>query len=267
MANQSATLTTEQHGPIATLRLNRPQVRNALNPALIADLDAAMDAAEGDPETACIVLLGAGRSFSAGADLRHLLALHEQGRSPVPFLRDVSAVATRLEASPKPTLAAIHGHAVAGGMELALACDVALASETAQIGDGHVRNGLLPGGGASLRLPEKVGAALSRWLALTGDLVPAHRLAEAGWLHSVVPDARLEQAAYELASVLCASSGPAQSNFKQLLTDQARRDSDPHRELAAFERHWRSHDVPGVLRRFLRERTSTDRPIKSSRKV
>ena len=170
--------------------------------------------AEQHPPTRCVVLAGAGPSFCAGADLQHFLSQHAQVGSPIAFLRQVSALITRFEASPLPIVAALHGHAVAGGLELALACDVAVAAESTLIGDGHIRNNLLPAGGSSVRLPRKVGDAMARWLALTGQLVPARRLADAGWLHAVVPDDQLSSTVATVAMSLAESSGPAQSAFK-----------------------------------------------------
>ncbi|WP_030168022.1 MULTISPECIES: enoyl-CoA hydratase/isomerase family protein [Actinomycetes] len=259
----TGTVLVAADGPIRTLTLNRPQRRNALNAELIADLDQALSAAEADPDAAAIVLAGAGPSFCAGADLKYFLELDRDGHSPMEFLRDVSALCTRLETSRLPVIAAVHGHAVAGGMELALACDVAIAADTALIGDGHVRNNLLPAGGASVRLPRKLGVSMARWLALTGELVGAQQLMSTGWLHSVVPEHTLVDAATGAARTLAAQHGPAQARFKRLLFDLDT--VDPHtglaRELDIFDAHWRAHDVPAALRQFLtRPTTPTTSP-------
>lgn len=245
-------------GSVRILTLNRPRRRNALNPALVAGLNAALTAAEADPDAAAIVLTGAGPSFCAGADLAYLLELHERGQSPVGFLRDVSELCTRLETTHLPVVAALHGHAVAGGMELALSCDVVVASDTALIGDGHVRNNLLPAGGASVRLPRKVGMSMARWLALTGNLLPASAFETSGWLHNVVTEDCLLETATEAGHTLAVTRGPAQHAFKRLLFDL---DSlTPHSgldlELDTFETHWNTHDVPAALMRFLDRRPS-----------
>ncbi|WP_238556646.1 enoyl-CoA hydratase/isomerase family protein [Gordonia terrae] len=246
-------------GPIRILTLNRPRRRNALNAELIADLDRALSDAEADPDAGAIVLTGAGPSFCAGADLKYFLELDERGESPIEFLRDVSALCTRLETSRLPVIAAIHGHAVAGGMELALACDVVIAADTALIGDGHVRNNLLPAGGASVRLPRKLGASMARWLALTGELVAAQQLMPTGWLHSVVPEDTLVDAATAAARILTDQHGPAQARYKRLLFDLDT--VDPHTglalELDTFDAHWRAHDVPTALKKFLTRPTTS----------
>lgn len=245
-------LLVEQRGAVRWLRLNRPHRRNALDPTLIGALDQAVTDAEADPGTTVLVIAGQGPSFCAGADLTHLLSLATQGRHPVEFLSRVSALFSRLETSELPVVAAVHGHAVAGGMELALACDVVIAAADSLIGDGHVRNQLLPAGGASVRLPRRVGPALARYLMLTGNLLPASELR--GWLHDVVPADRLDDAAQRVAAQLAATAGPAQSRVKQLLadTDGAALEA----ELTTFAAHWDSAPVADALRAFLAVRQS-----------
>jgi enoyl-CoA hydratase/carnithine racemase len=174
----------EQSGPVRWLYLNRPERRNALTPTLISTLATELTDAMNDAETGAVVIAGRGASFCSGADLHHLLTLFESGREPLDFLASIWECFTRIEMAAKPVVAAVHGHAVAGGLELALACDVVVAQAGTLIGDGHVRHGLLPGGGASWRLPRKVGEPLARWLMLTGELLPAERFAACGFVHS-----------------------------------------------------------------------------------
>ena len=133
------------------------------------------------------------------------------------FLRTVSAFTRRLETSPLPIVAVLHGHAVAGGLELALACDVVVAEAGTLIGDGHIRNNLLPGAGASVRLRARLGDALARWLALTGELLPAEKFLSAGWLHAVVDSGHGATEGQRLAEILAAAADPAQSAYKRLL--------------------------------------------------
>ncbi|MBT2266073.1 enoyl-CoA hydratase/isomerase family protein [Rhodococcus erythropolis] len=243
-------------GPVRTLTLNRPDRRNALDPALIEALDAAIADAEAQAGVGCLVLAGAGKSFCAGADLQYFLTLADAPSGPTEFLRRVSAVVTRLERSRLPVVAAVHGHAVAGGLELALACDVVVASDDALIGDGHIRKNLLPAAGSSVRLPRKVGDSMARWLALTGTLLPAEELRFTGWLHAVVPPAELTDTASALAAELAAAAGPAQSAFKSLLHSLTgmHEEDGLATELVDFERHWNSADVPAVLTAFLHDR-------------
>ncbi|MFC9833269.1 enoyl-CoA hydratase/isomerase family protein [Rhodococcus sp. NPDC127530] len=246
-------------GATRILTLNRPDRRNALNDTLVAALDTALSDAEDDRDTRAVLLTGAGKSFCAGADLQYFLQLHAAGRTPLEFLRDVSALATRLETSPLPVVAAIHGHAVAGGLELALACDVVISTPTARIGDGHVRNNLLPAGGASVRLPRKVGDSMARWMALTGELVTAADLKHTGWLHAIVVEHELLNAALTAADTLAAHAGAAQSAYKQLLAESNELDEKQSlaRELDTFDVHWKASDVPTALNDFLQGRTTT----------
>ncbi|MFC9664061.1 enoyl-CoA hydratase/isomerase family protein [Nocardia sp. NPDC127606] len=255
---EPATILVTGTGPIRTLTLNRPHRRNALNPDLIDALDAALTEAEDDPNTRCLILAGAGKSFCAGGDLQYFLDTADRPGGPTQFLRRVSAVVTRLETSRLPVVAALHGHAVAGGLELALACDVVVAADSTLIGDGHVRNNLLPAAGSSVRLTRKVGDSMARWLALTGKLVEAERLATTGWLHAVVSPEHVSTAARSVAEELVEAAGPAQQAFKALLHDLTTMDERQGlaHELVAFEKHWNTTDVPATLTAFLHRRSS-----------
>lgn len=244
---------------VRTLTMNRPHRRNALDSDLVDALDAELTAAERDTDTRCVILAGSGRSFCAGADLRYFLELQSEVGTPIAFLRRVSALVTRLETSPLPIVAALHGHAVAGGLELALGCDAVVAADTTLIGDGHILNNLLPAGGSSVRLTRKVGDAMARWLSLTGELVTPDRLAATGWIHSVVAADDLEMTAMSVAAKLAEQSGPAQSEFKSLLFDLMDMNATEGlaAELDAFDSHWASNDVTTSLSAFLERKTPT----------
>jgi len=257
--SQPGVLDARQSGGVRVLTLNRPHRRNALDAALVTALDQALTEAEADQGTRAVVLLGAGKSFCAGADLRYLLELDGRGETPTAFLRTVSALATRLEASPLPVVAGLHGHAVAGGIELALACDIVVAAAGTLIGDGHVRNNLLPAAGAAVRMPHLLGLATARRLALTGELMRADELAGTGWPHEVVATGEVPAAARRIAEALARVHGPAQSGYKRLL---ARTPAMPAPaalalELEAFDEHWAAHDVPAALREFVDRPAST----------
>lgn len=256
---QPAAVLVTRTGSIRTLTLNRPHRRNALNPDLIEALDAALTEAEDDPHTRCLILAGSGKGFCAGADLQHFLSMADTPGGPTRFLRRVSAVVTRLETSRLPVVAALHGHAVAGGLELALACDVVVAADTTLIGDGHIRNNLLPAAGSSVRLPRKVGDSMARWLTMTGQLVPAERLAATGWLHATVPVEQVAATALAVASTLAEAGGPAQAAFKVLLHELTTMDEKQGlaHELRTFEQHWNTNDVPASLTAFLQRRSAS----------
>ena len=255
-----------QAGPVRTLTMNRPDRRNALDDHLVEALDMELTAAEADPHTRAVILAGSGQSFCAGADLQYFLGLHAELGSPITFLRRVSALVTRFETSPLPIVAALHGHAVAGGLELALGADIVVAADTTLIGDGHIRNNLLPAAGSSVRLPRKVGDAMARWLALTGALVTPDQLAATGWIHAVVVPNELSAAAHKVAAELAEHSGPAQSRFKALLFDLTTMDAQQGlaEELDVFDAHWASNDVPASLNAFLARKSATPAPIPSN---
>jgi enoyl-CoA hydratase len=244
-------LLVSQRDDARWLRLNRPERRNALNPALVAALDAAIADAADDPQTRVVVIAGEGPSFCAGADLRHLKAVAEDGNDPRAFLSAVSRCFTRVERCPKPVVAAVHGHVVAGGLELALVCDVVVARAGTLIGDGHVRNGLLPGGGASVRLPRKVGEPLARWLMLTGQLLPAEAFAGTGFIHAIAPAAEFEAVLAVVVDGLRAPHRAAQAQVKELLGPSADDTAALERELDVFDRHWHGSDITGGLGAFL----------------
>jgi len=250
----------EQAGAVRRLVLNRPAQRNAIDRRLLADLDAELAAAADDDDVSVVVLAGRGPSFCAGADLRYLLSLQDQPGQPLAWIAEISAAIARLERCPKPVVAALHGHVVAGGLELALACDAVLAAEGTLIGDGHVRNRLLPGGGSSVRLPRAVGLPLARWLLLSGELLPAERFVAAGWLHAVVPAERLDDEALALAERLAAVGGPAQRNTKALLAEleELPPAAGLDAELRAFARNWTDADAAGALEAFFARRSTTN---------
>jgi len=243
----------ERRGRVRWLRLNRPDRRNALNPELISALDEQITAAETDPETAVVVVSGSGPSFCAGGDFRHFLKLREEGRNPVEFLTDVSRCFSRIEASPVPWVAVLHGHVVAGGLELALVCDVVVAADTTLIGDGHVNNRLTPAAGSSVRLADAVGRGLARRLLLTGELLPARHFADTGWIHSIVPEADLDATATRICEVLVGRHGPAQRELKALLhrIQGLTREAALRAELATFAQNWSTNSVADALTAFL----------------
>jgi enoyl-CoA hydratase len=249
----------EQRGQVRWLTLNRPHRRNALDVELIAALDEEITAADEDPSTAVVAVSGAGPSFCAGGDFHQFLALHRAGTHPVRFLEDVSRCFTRITAAATPWVAVLHGHAVAGGLELALACDLVVAADTTLIGDGHLNNGLLPAGGSSVRLPTAVGHSLARRLLLTGELLPATAFAPTGWIDRIVPEPELEASAMEVCRQLAARAGAAQSALKELLHHIT--GAEPavalQAELDAFADNWTTQPVSTALEVFLAARASS----------
>jgi enoyl-CoA hydratase len=173
-------LLAETRSRVLTLTLNRPQKRNALSVALRTALFSALAAAESDDEIDVVVLTGADPVFCAGLDLNEL------GDSD-----QLQYVAPQWPPMSKPVIGAINGAAVTGGLELALYCDILIASERASFADTHARVGLVPTWGLSVRLPQKVGVGMARRMSLTGDYLPAAEALRAGLVTEVVPHDQL----------------------------------------------------------------------------
>lgn len=187
-------------GNVVVLTLNRPDKLNALSPALFEELAAHLDAIE-ETTPGCVVLAGAGRSFCAGADVE---ALQAGVVTDDPEFR--SRTMQRLGALPCPVIAAVHGHCYTGGLELALTADIIVAADDARFRDTHARFGILPRWGLSARLPRRIGLAAAKRMAFTGDEVPAAEALRIGLCDEIVPTARLQDAALELAACIAANA-------------------------------------------------------------
>ncbi len=183
---------------VRTLTLNRPQSRNALSSALRDRFFAALAEAEADDGVDVVILTGTDPVFCAGLDLKEL-----GGSSALP---DISP---RWPAMNKPVIGAINGAAVTGGLELALYCDVLIASENARFADTHARVGLLPTWGLSVRLPQKVGVGVARRMSLTGDYLSASAALRAGLVTEVVPHDQLLSAARQVAASIVGNNQTA----------------------------------------------------------
>src|SRR5438309_9460952 len=169
----------ERRGGVLLITLNRPEVRNAVNAALAAGVAGALDELDGDEGLSVGVLTGAGGFFSAGMDLGAFV----KGESPWFGDRGFAGIAQR--SARKPLIAAIEGFAVAGGMEIALACDLIVAAKGAKLGIPEAKRSLVAAGGALLRLPRRMPYHVVMELALTGDFLPAERLHEFGLVNRI----------------------------------------------------------------------------------
>lgn len=192
-------------GAVAVVTLNRPKVLNALNNQTLAELAACMAGLKADDGVRAIVLTGAGeKSFVAGADINELAAL-----SPVEgqaHARRGQLIFDAIEQMGKPVIAAINGFALGGGCELAMACTMRIAADTARFGQPEINLGLLPGYAGSQRLPRLVGKGIAMEILLTGDMVSAQRAYEIGLVNRVVPAAELMAEATKLAQALAAKA-------------------------------------------------------------
>ena len=247
----------EVHGAVAWLRLHRPDALNALSPEMIARLRRGLDAAEADGAVRAVVITGTGRAFCAGADIAVGESAEDPHRAVSDFLQDVSETLRRLELFPKPVVAAVNGIALGGGFELILACDVVVAAESARLGDGHAVYGFVPAGGASVRLPRRIGLNHAKYLMLTGSLVPAndHRLA--GLIDEVAEDAALEATVTALCDLLVSRSPLGLSSMKALLNESLDKpvEAGLQHELHVSSEYRRSADQAEGISAFAEKRT------------
>jgi enoyl-CoA hydratase len=198
-------LTFDVADRIATITVNRPDKLNALNDALIAELGIAIDEAAERNDVGGVLLTGAGRAFVAGADIAELAsqtAVEGKARA-----ERGQRIFRRFETSSKPTVAAVNGFALGGGCELAMACHLRVASETAKFGQPEVKLGIVPGYGGSQRLPRLVGKGRALQLLLTGEMIDAAEAYRIGLVNRVVPAGELIPAARGLLTTMLAQ-GP-----------------------------------------------------------
>ena len=230
---------TERRGGVLLITLNRPSVRNAVNAALAAGLAGALDELDDDEALSVGVLTGAGGFFCAGMDLGAFV----KGESPWFGDRGFAGIAQR--ASRKPLIAAIEGFAVAGGMEIALACDLIVAANGAKLGIPEVKRSLVAAGGALLRLPRRMPYHVVMELALTGDTMPAERFHELGVVNRLAEPGGAVEQALELAAKLAENGPLALAASKQILQEQFDWSSDEmwERQRAIVEPVFRSDDA------------------------
>jgi enoyl-CoA hydratase len=204
---------------IAVLTLNRPAWLNALNGELVEALLAALDQiAAAGPDVKVIVLRGAGRAFCAGADLKWLntgvLADHAaHGR----FQDSLNLVCDKLESADQIVIGAAHGYALAGGLEVLLACDMIVAAQDAQLGDEHIRRNLIPGGGGSQRLPRKIGLSRGLFTLLTGHRMSGEEAERWGLACASVEPGDVAKATLELARGLASRDAAALATMKMIV--------------------------------------------------
>ena len=200
-----ANLLVETHGRVGLVRLNRPQALNALNGALIEELDQALSAFEADPAIGAIVLAGSPKAFAAGADVKEM---QDKGFAEV-FLDDFTARWENLGRKQKPIVAAVAGFALGGGCELAMMCDFILAADDAKFGLPEIKLGIIPGAGGAQRLARAVGKAKAMELVLTGRMMEAAEAERAGLVARVVPAERLIDEALKTAATIAGYSAAA----------------------------------------------------------
>lgn len=202
-------------GPVATITINRPKVLNALNQATIAEILAALRAAEADDAVRAVILTGAGeRAFAAGADIGELRALPsaDAARGLAERGQEVGRCIAGMR---KVVIAAVNGFALGGGCELAMSCDIRLAADTAKLGQPEINLGVIPGWGGTQRLTRLAGPGMSKLLNLTGDVIGAEEALRIGLVERVCPAAELRDRARALAEQIAGKAPLAAAAIKQ----------------------------------------------------
>ena len=199
------------------ITLNRPEQLNPIDGAVLAELDGAITALTADPQVRAVLVTGAGRAFSAGGDLKAYLELQRDAVRFPAFVAELHRVFGRLREVPVPTIALVNGVTAAGGLELLLNCDIAIAARSARIADGHLNFGMMGGGGVLTLLPRLVGVARARELVLTGRFLDAEEAAEWGLVSRVVDDDALLDAGIALAASIAEKSPLAVANAKEVM--------------------------------------------------
>jgi enoyl-CoA hydratase/carnithine racemase len=212
----------EQQEKVAVVTLDHPPV-NALSQRLLEELEEVYDELDRGDDARAIVLRGEGeKAFVAGADITEFPALREQveqAASEGGSARGIQKVAARMDAGRTPVVAAIHGYCLGGGLELAMACDIRIAADDAQLGQPEIKLGLIPGGGGTQRLPRLVGHGRALYLNLTGDPITGAQAYEWGLVERAVPRAELLDAALGVARVLAQRSPHSLGVLKRLASE------------------------------------------------
>jgi enoyl-CoA hydratase/carnithine racemase len=241
-------------GPVGWMTLTRPKAMNALTREMVESMTGQLLAWEDAPDVRAVVLTGTGTAFCAGADLKQVGA--PVGPGEMDFLDVIVAFFDKLRAYPKPTIAAVNGLALAGGLETVMTCDIVIAAQSARFGDAHSNFGVFPGGGGAAILPRKVPANVAKYLLFTGDSLPAEEMKIHGLVNEVVPDAMLAARAQELGEKLAQKSPLVLRRMKKVAdeaADKSTADALRH-EVMELRNHQRSYDIQEGLKAFVEKR-------------
>lgn len=243
MADGTALVRREDADGICTLSLNRPDALNALSLGVFQELEAHAEALAGQvDEIGCVVLRGEGRSFSAGNDIKSI-----QSGEKDPHLHYRTDVIDRLENLPQPMIASVRGHCYTGALELALVCDLLVASETARFRDTHAGFGMVPMWGMTARLPNRIGVQRAKELMFTGRVLSAQDAVEWGLANTCVADDELDAATLEMANTIVGQSWHSLREEKALVDAAAR---VTYAEGLAWEREHSRGTTPDLAARI-----------------
>lgn len=210
---EPTTILVETHGRVGLVRLNRPEAMNAINSLLIQELMTALEAFDRDPAIGAMVVTGSDRAFAAGADIKEMA----DASASEMHARDHIAPFDRILKVRKPVIAAVSGWCLGGGCELALSCDMLIASETAKFGQPEINLGVIPGAGGTQRLTRAVGKTLAMEMVLNNRTLNANEAAQFGIANRVVPAERYLEEALSLAAEIAARAPLALQAAKQMV--------------------------------------------------
>lgn len=249
------TIVYEQTNRIAFIRLNRPKQMNALNTMLLQELGGLMEIIEASDAIGAVVISGNDDAFAAGADIKELMALHSPKDVRL-FITTAHAVFNRIENLGKPVIAAVGGVAFGGGCELALACDLRIASETASFALPEINLGLLPGAGGTQRLPRLIGVGRAKELIYSGHTINAQKALEVGLVNKVAPQQTLIDETMTLAQKLSQKPGYTLSVIKALINDGLNMDlkAGLSHEMRCFENLFATEDKKEGVQAFVEKR-------------
>lgn len=259
MTTSDAPLLQTAYNGVVTLTLNRPSVRNALNPAMLEELEASLLRISQNPSVRIVVLRGAGDGFMAGGDIKHFEAVVQEG-NPAPvfsqMLSRINLIVQLMRNMPQPIVAGIQGACAGFGISLALASDIVIAADTAKFTLAYDRLGLTPDGGASWQLVHTLGLKRASELVLLGNTIAANTAERWGMVNRVVPETELEAAIEQIITQLRAGAPQAQARAKNLLNFAADRALAPHLEAEAesFAHLTNTADFAEGVRAFLLKR-------------
>lgn len=206
------TLRYEIKDGIAYVTIDRPKAMNALSAEVLSELKTVFEQIENDPEAKVVILTGAGKAFVAGADIAQMVAY--TGVEGQEVIRKGSKIINYIESLDKPVIAAVNGFALGGGCELAMACDIRIASEKAKFGQPEVNLGIIPGFGGTQRLPKLVGKGMSKYMIMTGEYIDAAEAYRIGLVEKVVAPEELMATCEALARTIMSKAPIAIKNAK-----------------------------------------------------
>ena len=252
-----SSILVETHGKVGLIRLNRPQALNALNSALIGELNQALDSFEADRGIGCVVITGSEKAFAAGADIKEM----QSKTYLASYLDDFITSWEQVTRARKPIIAAVAGFALGGGCELAMMCDFILAADTAKFGQPEIKLGVVPGAGGTQRLTRYVGKSKAMEMCLTGRMIDAAEAERCGLVSRIVPAASLVEEALKTAAAIAALSLPVVMLAKECVN---RAYETTQAEGVRFERRvfhslFGSHDQKEGMSAFVEKRPAVFR--------